>query len=90
MMARTLLGLAHGAMSLGEWELAARWASQSQRTATMAKEGRVALEAEAVNDAALRRVQMNRATAAQEHPATTSLVDDFVGVLLRKPALAAV
>jgi tetratricopeptide (TPR) repeat protein len=89
MAARTLLGLAHGAMSLGEWELASRWASQSQRTASVAKEGRVALEAEAVHDAAERRVQMNRPTPAQADPATTSLVDDFVGALVRKPALAA-
>ncbi|HVG44299.1 MAG TPA: hypothetical protein VM890_06190 [Longimicrobium sp.] len=88
MTARTLLGLAHGAMSLGEWDLAGRWASQSQRTASLSKEGRVALEAETVADAARRYLQLNRPASVQEHPATTLLVDDFVGALVRKPAVA--
>lgn len=90
MTARTLLGLAHGAMSLGEWDLAGRWASQSQRAASVAKEGRVALEAEAVHDAAHRHLQLNRQAAVQEHPATTSLAGDFVGALVRKSAVAMV
>jgi hypothetical protein len=75
-------------MSLGEWDLAVRWASQSQRAASVSKEGRVALEAETVIDAAHRYLQLNRPASVQEHPATTSLVDDFVGALVRKPVMA--
>jgi hypothetical protein len=92
MTARTLLGLAHGAISLGEWELACRWALQSQRTAATTKEGRVALEAEAVYEAAEKRIHQP-VTAPQTAVETAhALVDEVVGALSRssRPELAAV
>ncbi|HKP76712.1 MAG TPA: hypothetical protein VJT67_14375 [Longimicrobiaceae bacterium] len=92
MTARTLLGLAYGAMSLGEWELASRWALQSQRTAASTKEGRVALDAEALYEAA-----ENRRHEAATEPETASetartLADEVVVALSRstRPALVAV
>jgi len=92
MTARTLLSLAHGAMSLGEWELASRWALQSHRTATASKEGRVALEAEALHATAENRSQHPLPLYPAAGTAAHALVEEVVGALSGSspPTLAAV
>ena len=81
MTARTLLGLAHGATTLGEWELASRWALQSQRTAAVTKEGRVGLEAEAVYESAQKRI--HNPVAVPQPAVAGALADEVVGALTR-------
>jgi tetratricopeptide (TPR) repeat protein len=88
MAARTLLGLAHGAESLGEWDCAEGWAEEALRHATRRQEGRIVMETEA----ALAHIRARRGAArgpgVVEPAATGSLADQFVEAL-SAPALAA-
>jgi tetratricopeptide (TPR) repeat protein len=86
--ARTLLGLAHGALSLDRWEAADGWAGQALHIATGRKEGRVSIEAEAVLDHA--RKQARAAEVRQGPPASDQLADSFVEALTSTTVLAAV
>lgn len=77
--ARVLLGVAHGAMNLGDRPAAALYADEAMSIARRRSEGRVALEAEAVLEAAQREAAAF-ATAAKTASAT-AVAERFVVVL---------
>ncbi|HYH81252.1 MAG TPA: tetratricopeptide repeat protein [Longimicrobium sp.] len=79
--ARTLLGLAHAALSIGDARSAVSYASEAVSIARKRSEGAVVLEAEAALDAASRSVvrPVKRGTAADTSAPT--LADDFVRAL---------
>jgi len=87
MAARALLGLAHGALNLGDRPAAARYADEALSIARRRCEGRVVLEAESVYDAARRQI------AAEKSPRITAppppLAERIVRVLSGSPVLAA-
>jgi tetratricopeptide (TPR) repeat protein len=62
--ARVELGVAYGAASAGEWELAIEFADAAVRSATGRGESKVLLEAEAALDAARRRSAMQALASA--------------------------
>jgi len=86
MTASTLLHLAYGAMSLGEWERASEWAGRSLQIARERREGRIALEAEAAYDAASRRVGRPTPAAPPAAEPAVELAEQFVEVLSGKLA----
>lgn len=79
MASRTLLGLAHGALNLGDARSAANYADEACSIARTRGEGRIALEAEAVMDAAAREISLPvKATAVE---AASEIAEQFVRVL---------
>lgn len=86
MTARTLLGLAHGALNLGDTRAAASYADEAFSIARTRSEGRVVLEAEVVLEAANR----HRAPSAAGAEVTTprQLADQLVRLLSVREALA--
>jgi tetratricopeptide (TPR) repeat protein len=87
MAARSLLGLAHGALNLGDLQAAARYAEEAASIARKRKEGRVELEAEAVREAAERGAL---AQARSDLPAPEpELAETVLRVLARSEAIAA-
>lgn len=89
MTASTLLHLAFGAMSLGEWERASDWAERSLRIATERREGRIALEAESALDAARRRVRRPLPAQVPVTEPATELAEKFVEALAVRELAAA-
>ena len=85
--ARALLGLAHGALSFGMWEQAREWAQEAAARATKRREGRVALEAEAVLDQAQRQA---RSVNTQRGPDSSRLLADSFVQALGGPGVLAV
>ncbi|HSU17838.1 tetratricopeptide repeat protein [Longimicrobium sp.] len=79
--ARTLLGLAHGALNLGDMRAAAGYADEAVSIARKRAEGRVVLEAEAVLEAATRHAAARRMAATAKVPAAPALAADIVRVL---------
>lgn len=77
--ARALLGLAFGAASLGEWEVAASYADRAIDAGRTRREGKIVLAAEAALDAIRRRSAMARAQRAARR--TLELADRFVSAL---------
>jgi tetratricopeptide (TPR) repeat protein len=85
--ARALLGVAYGAASLGEWEMARDYAEKALHLATERREGRVVMAAEA----ALQSVSAGlSAQANPPRPSATRLADAFVEALTRPAAGALV
>lgn len=87
--ARALLGVAYGAASLLEWQMARDFATRALQLATERREGRVALAAEAALESVLAGLS---AQAHPPHPSSTRLADTFVEALSRSagPALMGV
>ena len=79
--ALTLLGVAHGAASLGEWERAADWAQRALQLAGVRSEGRVALEAEATLDMVTRRQLARRSGKETPVEEPLALAEDFAVAL---------
>ncbi len=80
--ARTLLGLAHGALSLGDAQAAASYADEAMSIARKRGEGRVSIEAEAVLEAARRETASSiRNSRSAQGSAATELARQFVAVL---------
>lgn len=78
--ARALLGIAYGAASLREWEMAQAYATRALHLATERREGRVVMAAEA----ALESVSAGlSAQANPPRPSATRLADAFVEALTR-------
>jgi tetratricopeptide (TPR) repeat protein len=84
----TLLGLAHGAASLGEWERAAEWASETIRRSTLPLRGKLALEAESVLEAAQRRLLERRVVSHSAERAAAELADGLAVALREMPGSA--
>ncbi|HEX8242239.1 MAG TPA: tetratricopeptide repeat protein [Longimicrobium sp.] len=82
MVARALLGLAHGALNLGDRRAAALYADEAISIARRRCEGRVVLEAEAVLDASTRPVMSSAPETGVASPAP-ALADQLVQVLSR-------
>jgi tetratricopeptide (TPR) repeat protein len=80
MVARSLLGLAHGALNLGDTRTAAVYAEEAASIARKRCEGRVQLEAEAVAEAATRGAWAE-AKATQATTSAPALAGDLVRVL---------
>jgi tetratricopeptide (TPR) repeat protein len=80
MAARTLLGMAHGALSLGDSRAAAAYADEALSIARKRSEGRTSLEAEAVLDAAQRQTAAV-ASQSEERAPVRKLAEQFVRVL---------
>jgi len=89
--ARTLLGLAHAALNIGEPRSAAAYADEAVSIARKRSEGRVALEAESVLDAAQRRIDVAVPIRTALDTPAPSLASDFVRALscASGPALVA-
>jgi len=89
MTARTLLGLAHGALSLGRSAVSAAYADEVLSIARKRFEGRIVIEAEALLDAA----RHEQGVANRSTPVVTpvpELVEQFVEALDSSPAYAGV
>jgi len=88
--ARALLGLAFGAASLAEWDVAESYAERAIDAGRSRREGKIVLAAEAAVDSIRRRSAMARAQRAARR--TLDLADRFVSALEVRaaPALAAV
>ncbi|HET7230383.1 MAG TPA: tetratricopeptide repeat protein [Longimicrobium sp.] len=78
--ARTLLGVAHGAFNIGDTRSAARYAEEAMSIARKRSEGRVALEAEALMEAA-GRASAKPGPEKAEVAVAPRLADQFVHVL---------
>lgn len=76
--ARTLLGVAHGALHIGDARAAASHAEEALMIARKRKEGRIVLEAESVMDAAARSLHRATPLPGQEDTSAPALADDFV------------
>ncbi|HEU4557384.1 MAG TPA: tetratricopeptide repeat protein, partial [Longimicrobium sp.] len=85
MTARTLLGVAHGALSLGELRSAKGVAEEAISIARKRSEGRVMLEAEAVLQAASQ--DRRRATQVSDATQVPELADQFVQLLCDRPSV---
>ncbi|HET7463810.1 MAG TPA: tetratricopeptide repeat protein [Longimicrobium sp.] len=83
--ARTLLGVAHGAFNIGDTRAAAGYAEEAMSIARKRSEGRVALEAEALMEAARRATAMPKAEPAAAPAVAVPLADEFVSVLRVTP-----
>jgi hypothetical protein len=90
--ARTLLGVAHGAFNLGDYRGAAGYAEEAMSIARKRSEGRVALEAEALMEAARRANTMPKPTRTVPVAGIPPVADDFVRALdaAPEPVLATV
>lgn len=90
--ARTLLGLAHAALSIGEPRAAAAYADEAVSIARKRSEGRVSLEAESVLEAARRKSNIAAPVRTAQDTSAPSLAGDFVRALVTgaRPVLAAV
>jgi tetratricopeptide (TPR) repeat protein len=88
--ARTLLGLAHGAFNLGEARSAAAYAEEAMSIARKRAEGRVALEAESLMEAASKLSGMRSPARKEKRVPVPELADDFVRALSSGAALAGV
>jgi tetratricopeptide (TPR) repeat protein len=88
MAARTLLVLSHAAFNIGDRKAAAGYADEAMSIARRRAEGRIALEAEAMLEAAMRE---EAAAAAAEAPATSApkLAVNLVRALTHTRELAA-
>jgi tetratricopeptide (TPR) repeat protein len=86
--ARTLLGVAHGAFNLGDARAAAGYAEEAMSIARKRSEGRVALEAEALMEAARKAAVVPPARRAAAVAAVPDLADNFVRVLTVPPEKA--
>ena len=86
--ARTYLGLAYGALSLEEWELAAGWAADALRVSRARGEGKIVLEAEDLREAVEERRSEHAQRITAEPAWSGALAEGFVGALSR-PAVAA-
>lgn len=75
--ARTLLGLAHGALHIGD-PAAAGYAEEALMIARKRKEGRIMLEAESVMDAANRSLALVQPPTTGEASSAPELADSFV------------
>lgn len=84
MEAEIWLEMAHGAVSLGEWDNAAEAASNALELATRRNQGKTRLTAEAVLDSvarhrtALDRAAVTASPAASEYDPADALAEDFV------------
>ncbi|HYR10572.1 MAG TPA: hypothetical protein VEQ60_22540 [Longimicrobium sp.] len=85
--ARALLGVAYGAASLREWQLAQEFATRALQLATERREGRVVLAAEAALESILAGLS---AQANPPRPSATRLADAFVEALTRPAGSALV
>jgi tetratricopeptide (TPR) repeat protein len=92
MAARTLLGLAHGALSLGNTRKASAYADEALSIARKRGEGHVSLEAESVIEAAAREAAVPNREGTERGRSAPVLAQQFVKVLSggRPRALAAV
>jgi tetratricopeptide (TPR) repeat protein len=88
MAARTLLGLAHGAASLDDWDNAENWAEEALRHATARQEGRVVIETETTLDY-IRAARTHPRSQVPERAPGSSLADEFVEALTFQAAVAA-
>jgi len=79
--ARTLLGVAHGAFNIGDARAAAGYAEEAMSIARKRSEGRVALEAEALMEAAQKAAALPKRTSIETGRSAPPLADDFVRVL---------
>lgn len=80
MAARSLLGLAHGALNLGDLRRAVAYAEEAASIARKRSEGRVELEAEAVMDAATRGARAGTRRVENAAPAP-ALAESLVRAL---------
>jgi tetratricopeptide (TPR) repeat protein len=78
--ARSLLGMAYGAASLQEWQMARDYATRALHLATERREGRVVLAAEAALESVTAGLT---AQANPPRPSATRLADAFVEALTR-------
>jgi tetratricopeptide (TPR) repeat protein len=81
-----LLGLAHGASSLGEHELAVRAAERALALAQHRGQGRVALSAEAALQAMVHSAGIARSLEPADPRAADALVDSLTEILLAESA----
>jgi hypothetical protein len=88
--ARTLLGLSHAALSIGEPRSAAGYAAEAVSIARKRSEGAVQLEAEAALEAATRSVIVTRNIRPAPTSSAPTLAVDFVRTLAIKPTQALV
>lgn len=81
--ARALLGVAQGATSLGEWDLAQEYGARALRVASERREGRIVLATEAALESVRTR---SRAQAQRPRPSASRLADEFVTALAHHPS----
>lgn len=86
--ARTLLGVAHGAFNIGDARAAAGYAEEAMSIARKRAEGRVALEAESLMEAAGRAAAMPKPVRTADPGVTAPLAESFAQVLAVADALA--
>jgi hypothetical protein len=87
--ARSLLSMAHAALTIGEPDAAAAYADEAMSIGRRRSENRVALEAEAVLDAARTAARAEKVASAASSPAPPALANDFVRALGRVKTQAA-